>query len=60
LRHKTLRITLETYVYWWPKRDHSRGVVGAALRSAASAHDLGDLEDQVRAGGMWRRGDLNP
>ena len=24
LRHKTLRITLETYVRWWPKRDRPR------------------------------------
>ena len=31
LRHKTLRITLETYVHWWPKRDRVRGVVGQAL-----------------------------
>ncbi|NJC68820.1 site-specific integrase [Planosporangium thailandense] len=34
LRHKTLRITLETYVHWWPKRERPRGVVGAALRNA--------------------------
>ncbi|ROO52497.1 phage integrase family protein [Micromonospora sp. Llam0] len=35
LRHKTLRITLETYVHWWPKRERTRGLVGAALRAAA-------------------------
>ena len=35
LRHKTLRITLETYVHWWPKRDRRRGVVGALLKAAA-------------------------
>ena len=35
LRHKTLRITLETYVHWWPKRDRRRGVVGEVLRAAA-------------------------
>ncbi|MFF5071614.1 hypothetical protein ACFY2R_10510 [Micromonospora olivasterospora] len=34
LRHKTLRITLETYVHWWPKRDRPRGIVGGVLRSA--------------------------
>lgn len=32
LRHKTLRITLETYVHWWPRRDRVRGVVGSVLR----------------------------
>jgi len=31
LRHKTLRITLETYVHWWPKRIRPRGVVGTVL-----------------------------
>lgn len=34
LRHKSLRITLETYVHWWPKRDRRRGVVGNLLRAA--------------------------
>jgi integrase len=34
LRHKTLRITLETYVHWWPKRDRAHGVVGSVLSSA--------------------------
>jgi integrase len=32
LRHKTLRITLETYVHWWPHRERVRGVVGTILR----------------------------
>jgi integrase len=36
LRHKTLRITLETYVHWWPKRERRRGVVGAILQGAAT------------------------
>jgi integrase len=36
LRHKTLRITLETYVHWWPKRERRRGLVGTLLRAAAS------------------------
>jgi integrase len=35
LRHSSLRITLETYVHWWPKKERRRGVVGAALREAA-------------------------
>jgi integrase len=39
LRHKTLRITLETYVHWWPKRERRRGVVGAVLQSAAKGQD---------------------
>ncbi|MFE9651553.1 tyrosine-type recombinase/integrase [Micromonospora sp. NPDC006431] len=39
LRHKTLRITLETYVHWWPKRDRPRGIVGNVLRSALSIQD---------------------
>ena len=34
LRHRTLRITLETYVHWWPKRERRRGVVGSVLRAA--------------------------
>lgn len=34
LRHKTLRITLETYVHWWPSRAPASGVVGGVLRSA--------------------------
>ena len=36
MRHRTLRITLETYVHWWPRRDRRRGVVGAVLRGAAT------------------------
>jgi integrase len=34
LRHKTLQITLETYVHWWPRRERRRGVVGALLQAA--------------------------
>ncbi|MEU3116789.1 tyrosine-type recombinase/integrase [Micromonospora chalcea] len=36
LRHANLRITLETYVHWMPKKDRSRGLVGGLLRSADS------------------------
>jgi integrase len=36
LRHSTLRITLETYVHWWPKKERRRNVVGTALRDAAA------------------------
>ena len=39
LRHKTLRIGLETYVHWWPKRDRPRGMVGSVLRSALASQD---------------------
>jgi integrase len=38
LRHKTLRITLETYVHWWPKRDRRRGIVGGVLSAAEATH----------------------
>jgi integrase len=34
LRHANLRITLETYVHWLPKKDRPRGVVGNILRKA--------------------------
>ncbi len=32
LRHANLRITLETYVHWLPKKDRPRGLVGNLLR----------------------------
>lgn len=34
LRHANLRITLETYVHWLPKKDRPRGLVGDLLRKA--------------------------
>ncbi|MEW2539508.1 tyrosine-type recombinase/integrase [Micromonospora chalcea] len=34
LRHANLRITLETYVHWLPKKDRPRGLVGSLLRQA--------------------------
>ncbi|PZG06272.1 hypothetical protein C1I95_32180 [Micromonospora craterilacus] len=36
LRHANLRITLETYVHWLPKKDRPRGLVGDLLRKADS------------------------
>jgi integrase len=36
LRHSSLRITLETSVHWWPKKQRRRNVTGTALRDAAS------------------------
>ncbi|MFI1273992.1 tyrosine-type recombinase/integrase [Micromonospora sp. NPDC020751] len=32
LRHANLRITLETYVHWMPKRDRQRSLIGQFLR----------------------------
>lgn len=37
LRHANLRITLETYVHWLPKKDRPRGLVGDLLRNSGSA-----------------------
>ncbi|MDI6099827.1 site-specific integrase [Actinoplanes sp. NEAU-A12] len=34
LRHSSLRITLETYVHWWPKKDRRRNVIGTGLLAA--------------------------
>ncbi|WP_432049567.1 tyrosine-type recombinase/integrase [Verrucosispora sp. NA02020] len=34
LRHANLRITLETYVHWLPKKDRPRGLIGGLLRQA--------------------------
>ena len=34
LRHSSLRITLETYVHGWPKKQRRRNVAGTALRNA--------------------------
>ena len=36
LRHSSLRITLETYVHWWPGKQRRRNVVGAALAEATA------------------------
>src|SRR5205085_7278825 len=44
LRHSSLRITLETYVHWWPKKERRRNVVSTAVRAAAERHEAG--EDQ--------------
>jgi len=37
LRHSSLKITLDTYVGYWPRSDQSRGLVGSALRAAKQA-----------------------
>ncbi|MFY1675055.1 tyrosine-type recombinase/integrase [Plantactinospora sp. WMMB334] len=36
LRHSSLRITLETYVHWWPKKERRRNVISTALRDASA------------------------
>ncbi|MFF0466807.1 tyrosine-type recombinase/integrase [Micromonospora zamorensis] len=36
LRHSSLRITLETYVHWWPKKDPRRNIISGALRDASA------------------------
>lgn len=45
LRHKTLRLTLETYVHWWPKRERKPGLVGALLRSGLTRQRLHPHQD---------------
>lgn len=37
LRHANLRVTLETYVHWLPRKDRPRGLVGDLLRNSGSA-----------------------
>lgn len=39
LRHKSLSLTLETYVGWWPKRIKTRGIIGGALTAAQRRQD---------------------
>lgn len=47
LRHSSLRITLETYVHWWPKKQRRRNVFGTALRHAAATQQAdGTEQDQ--------------
>lgn len=43
LRHKSLQITLENYVHWWPRRERRRGVIGDVLRAADSLGRWPDL-----------------
>lgn len=33
-RHSSLRITLETHLHWWPKKERRRNIIGAALQDA--------------------------
>ncbi|MFD6611407.1 tyrosine-type recombinase/integrase [Micromonospora chalcea] len=41
LRHSSLRITLETYVHWWPKKDRRRNIISGALREASAKRNRG-------------------
>lgn len=41
LRHSSLRITLETYVHWWPKKQRRRSVVGSAIGALQAARKEG-------------------
>lgn len=41
LRHSSLRITLETYVHWWPKKDRRRNIISGALREASAKRKRG-------------------
>jgi hypothetical protein len=47
LRHSSLRITLETYVHWWPKKDRRRNVIGSELL-AAEDRRAGGGENLIR------------
>jgi integrase len=40
LRHASLRITLETYVHWLPKKDRQRGLLGRILRPVTAVHPV--------------------
>jgi integrase len=44
LRHSSLRITLETYVHWWPKKQRRRNVVGTAIRELTASRDRNAAE----------------
>ncbi|RIV30866.1 tyrosine-type recombinase/integrase [Micromonospora radicis] len=41
LRHSSLRITLETYVHWWPKKDRRRNIISSALQDARAKRPTG-------------------
>ncbi|WP_433388926.1 tyrosine-type recombinase/integrase [Micromonospora sp. KLBMP9576] len=47
LRHRTLRVTLETYVHWLPKREkRPSGVIGSALSAAAEPANSATIRPQ--------------
>lgn len=69
MRHKTLAMTLETYVGYWPKRVK---VPRPGQRGAATGQDLScglpeayrtimaSEKGQLKARIAWKRGDSNP
>ncbi|WP_231927208.1 hypothetical protein [Micromonospora zamorensis] len=48
LRHSSLRITLETYVHWWPKKDPRRNIISRALRDASAKRKRGPKASNSR------------
>ncbi|MCZ7425896.1 site-specific integrase [Micromonospora sp. WMMA1949] len=48
LRHSSLRITLETYVHWWPKKDRRRNIISGALREASAKRNRGPKAPNTR------------
>ncbi|WP_082772603.1 site-specific integrase [Actinoplanes sp. TFC3] len=44
LRHSSLRITLETYVHWWPKKERLRNIVGTGLLAATAQLRKGQFQ----------------
>ncbi|QSB14048.1 tyrosine-type recombinase/integrase [Natronosporangium hydrolyticum] len=42
LRHSSLRITLETYVHWWPRKQRRRNIIGSQLRPTTSPVETQD------------------
>ncbi|AEV88687.1 tyrosine recombinase XerD [Actinoplanes sp. SE50] len=38
LRHASLKLTLETYVHWWPKQDRRRSVISTMLKRFAETN----------------------
>lgn len=48
LRHSSLRITLETYVHWWPKKDRRRNIISSALQDARAKRPAGRKPQNLR------------
>ncbi|MBX7269253.1 tyrosine-type recombinase/integrase [Micromonospora sp. Llam7] len=48
LRHSSLRITLETYVHWWPKKDRRRNIISSALQDARAKRPTGRKSQNLR------------
>lgn len=46
LRHSNLKITLETYVHWWPKSDRKRSIIGSVLAETDRKRALPKAQDR--------------